>query len=57
MNYLKLENEILSSVRNLNGHQKSDVLDYIKNIKPTSHNQKLYRKKGLKQIREALNGL
>ena len=54
MNYLRLENEIISSVQHLNGHQKSDVLDYIKNIKPTSHNTRLYRRKAMKEIREAL---
>lgn len=54
MNYLKLENEIITSVQHLNGHQKSDVLDYIKNIRPTSHNTRLYRRKAMKEIREAL---
>lgn len=56
MNYLLLENEILSSVQDLNGHQKNDVLDYIKNIRPTSHNTRLYRRKAMKEIREALKG-
>ncbi|MEP0985944.1 hypothetical protein [Ekhidna sp.] len=55
MNYLKLESEIISSVQHLNGHQKNDVLHYIKNIEPTNHNTRLYRRKAMKQIREALN--
>lgn len=55
MNYLSLENEILSSVQNLNGHQKDAVLEYIKNIKKGRHSTKLYRRKGMKQIREALD--
>ncbi|MEM7297603.1 MAG: hypothetical protein AAF391_04985 [Bacteroidota bacterium] len=54
MNYLTLENEILSSVQSLNGHQKSNVLEYIKNIEPTAHNTKIYRRKAMKEIREAL---
>ena len=54
MNYFKLDSEIISSVQSLNGHQKSDVLHYIKNIKPTSHNTRLYRRKAMKEIREAL---
>ena len=56
MNYLGLENEIISSVQNLNGNQKSEVLDYIKNLKSTRHNTKLYRRKAMKEIREALQG-
>ncbi|WP_420576677.1 hypothetical protein [Ekhidna sp.] len=54
MNYLKLDSEIITSVRDLNGHQKNDVLHYIQNIKPTSHNTRLYRRKAMKEIREAL---
>ncbi len=54
MNYLSVENEILSSVRSLNGNQKSDVLDYVKNIRPIPHSKKLYRRRAMKQIREAL---
>ncbi|SNS48069.1 hypothetical protein SAMN05421640_0325 [Ekhidna lutea] len=54
MNYLRLENEIISSVQTLNGHQKYDVLDYINNIKPTNHNSRLYRRRAMKEIREAL---
>lgn len=55
MNYLSLENEILSSVQTLNGHQKNAVLEYIKNLRPTNHSKKRYRSKGMKQIKEALN--
>lgn len=54
MNYLGLEKEILSSVQHLNGHQKSSVLAYIQNIEPTAHNTKIYRRKAMKEIREAL---
>jgi hypothetical protein len=55
MNYLSLENEILSSVQTLNGHQKNAVLEYIKNLGPSKHSTKRYRRKGMKQIKEALN--
>jgi len=54
MKYLRLEKEILSSVQGLNGHQKSNVLEFIKNIEPTAHNAKIYRRKAMKEIREAL---
>jgi len=57
MNYLSLETEILSSVKSLNGHQKSSVLEYIQNIEPTAHNSKIYRRKAMKQIREALESI
>lgn len=54
MNYFGLETEILSSVKSLNGHQKTSVLEYIKKIEPTAHNSKIYRRRAMKQIREAL---
>lgn len=54
MNYFRLENEILSSVQTLNGNQKSDVLDYIKSIPKSRHNTRLYRRKAMKEIQEAL---
>ena len=57
MEYLRLDSEILDSVQNLNGLQKSNVLEYIRNIKPTSHSTKRYRRKAMKQIREALASL
>lgn len=54
MSYLNVEKEILSSVRSLNGSQKSDVLDYVKSIKPIPDSKRLYRRRAMKQIREAL---
>lgn len=53
MNTIKLEKEIISSVQTLSGQQKVEVLDYIKNIEP-SYITKGYRRKAMKQIREAL---
>ncbi|MFK7953168.1 MAG: hypothetical protein AB8B73_10000 [Ekhidna sp.] len=54
MNYLSLENEILSSVQNLNGHQKNAVLEYIQNIKEARHSKKMHRRVAMQQIQEAL---
>lgn len=54
MNITNLENEILSSVENLNGSQKNEVLDYIKTIKEQVHSSKRYRRQAMKEIREAL---
>lgn len=51
----KLDDEILSKVRNLNGNQKSEVLDYLQRIPKVGHSTKRYRRKAMKQIREALN--
>lgn len=54
MNTFSVESEILSSVQHLNGDQKTDILDYVKSIKPVPHSQKRYRRRAMKQIREAL---
>jgi len=54
MDYLNMEKEILSSVQALNGNQKNDLLNYIKNIRPIPRSKKLYRSRAMKQIREAL---
>ena len=57
MNYLRLENEIISSVQNLSGNQKSNVLEYIKTMEPSNHSTRLYRRRAMKQIREALDNI
>ena len=54
MNYFSVDKEILTSVQPLNGSQKTDLLDYIKNIRPITHSKRLYRRRAMKQIREAL---
>ncbi|MBV6645086.1 MAG: hypothetical protein KI790_06540 [Cyclobacteriaceae bacterium] len=54
MTYQNLENEIFTKVKSLNGHQKFNVLDYIENIPAGNHNTRLYRRRAMKQIREAL---
>ncbi len=51
----KLESEIISKVKTLNGDQKSVVLDYLKAMPKVSHSTKIYRRKAMKQIREALS--
>lgn len=54
MNHLKLENELISSVLELNGNQKSTVLAYIQKLDTSIHSKKRYRRRAMKQIREAL---
>gem|GEM_PF-1637451 len=50
----QLDSEILIRVRHLNGIQKNDVLDYIEKIPRKSHSTRLYRRKAMKQIKQAL---
>ncbi len=57
MNYYRLDSEILSSVQGLNGHQKSDILEYIRNVKSPIHSKQRYRRKAMRQIREALKSV
>lgn len=52
VNYL--EAEILTKLKMLNGSQKTKVLDYLQTIPKAGHNTRRYRKKAMKQIREAL---
>lgn len=54
MKNLELENEILTSVKPLNGNQKSDLPTYIRGIKPKAYSTNIHRKKAMKQIRRAL---
>ncbi len=49
-----LDVEIFSKVKTLNHDQKNEVLDYLESIPRISHSTRLYRRKALKQIREAL---
>ena len=53
----KLDSEILVRVKNLNGIQKNDVLDYIERIPRKGHSTRLYRRKAMKQIKQALENL
>lgn len=50
-----LESEILEKVKFLNDPEKSNVLAYIERIPRKIHSTKIYRKRAMKQIREALN--
>ncbi|MFY0605487.1 MAG: hypothetical protein JXR10_02160 [Cyclobacteriaceae bacterium] len=50
----EIESEIISKVRNLNGNQKTEVLNYLERIPNMPHSTKRYRRKAMKQIREAL---
>ena len=51
----KLETEIITKVRSLNGDQKSIVLDYLEKIPKVHHSKRLYRRRAMRQIREALS--
>ena len=57
MNYYRLDSEILSSVQELNGNQKSDILEYIRNFESPIHSTRRYRRKAMKEIREALKSV
>ncbi|MEM9324328.1 MAG: hypothetical protein AAGA85_01675 [Bacteroidota bacterium] len=49
-----LEVEILEKVKGLNASQRYHVLDYIDRIPHTPSRNQRYRRKALRQIREAL---
>lgn len=57
MNAQNIDSEIITKVRSLNKTQKTDVLDYLETIPKHIHNTKIYRRKALKQIREALESI
>ncbi len=50
----ELDSEILVRFSSLTGIQKNDVLSYIERIPRKGHNTRLYRRKAMKQIRQAL---
>ena len=50
---INLDSEIMTKLSTLNGSQKSDVLNYVESMK-TLHSHRVYRKRAMKQIREAL---
>lgn len=49
-----LENRIYDRLKGLNGNQKEQILDYLESI-PRRHNTKIYRRKAMRQIREAIS--
>ena len=49
-----LENKIFDQLKGLNGNQKEQILDYLQTI-PRRHNTKIYRRKAMRQIREAIS--
>ena len=51
-----LDSEIFTKVQRLNKEQKNEVLAYLETIPKVSHSTRLYRRKAMKQIREALKG-
>ena len=52
-----LESVIFTKVKTLNKNQKSDVLHYLDELPKQIHSTRIYRRKALKQIREALANL
>lgn len=50
----KLDSEIIQMVSKLNSNQKNEVLDYLESIPRVSHSTRIYRRRAMKQIREAL---
>ena len=50
----QLDSEILYSVQGLDRNQKTDILDYIRRMDSTPHSTRIYRRKAMRQIREAL---
>ncbi len=52
-----LESVIFTKVKTLNKNQKSNVLDYLDELPKERHNTKIYRRKAMKQIRQALDNL
>lgn len=49
-----LETEILEKVKFLNDPEKSSLLEYLESIPRKPHSTRIYRKRAMKQIREAL---
>lgn len=50
-----LETEILEKVKDLNDPEKTSLLDYLEKIPRKIHSTKIYRKRAMKQIRQALS--
>ena len=49
-----IENQIMAQLRSLNQEEKAELLDYLKMRGPKRHSKKVYKKRALRQIREAL---
>ncbi len=50
-----IDDIIINRLKSLNGDQKTDVLDYLEKLPHRMHSTKRYRRKAMKQIREALD--
>ncbi len=48
---------IITRVKSLSKNQKNEVLDYLESLPKYTHSTRNYRRKGLKQIREALKDI
>jgi cytochrome c553 len=50
----QIDSEILQRVSRLEGQQKNEVLNYLRNLKGERHSTKRHRRNAMKQIRQAL---
>lgn len=51
----EIETEILSRVRALSSDDQCNVLNYLEHFPRPMHSTRRYRRRAMKQIREALN--
>lgn len=54
---MNIDSVIITRVRSLSKNQKSEVLDYLESLPKYTHSTKNYRRKALKQIRQALQDI
>jgi len=55
MQDILIDATIYNRVKNLNGDQKKEIMEYLGKIKRPIHSTKRYKSKALKQIRLALS--
>jgi hypothetical protein len=54
MKFVEIEQELLSTIKSLDGRRKNELLGYIQNLKQDEKPSKNYRRRAMKEIREAL---
>ncbi|WP_258102946.1 hypothetical protein [Marinoscillum sp. MHG1-6] len=57
MESITIDSMIITRVKSLSKNQKNEVLDYLESLPKYTHSTRNYRRKGLKQIREALKDI
>lgn len=55
MHNTQIDATIYNRVKNLNGDQKKEIIEYLGKIKKPIHSTRRYKSKALKQIRLALS--